>query len=85
MLERKTAAVIKKLRILRYQREFRRSQKSPQKDPERLADDAGVLSGILQKAVTGVIVSGILFLAATGTVALIYPVTRSILLKFIFL
>lgn len=82
MLERK-AAVLKRLRILRYQRELKRTWKRPGRVKKQAVSDFKILCGVLQKLVTGIIVCGILFLAAAGTVALVYPVTRNILLKLI--
>lgn len=92
MLERTFFAVKKRLRILWYRIEFcrakkragktKKSKKTPEKQNKKKKSN-GMVYLVLQKMVTGILVSGILLLAGIGATMLLMPQGRVILFQLI--
>ena len=81
-MSEKRKAVSMRLRAFRYRRQLWRVTRRAFRMHGRLWHNCRIFGKILQKIMTGGIVSLFLFLAAVGAVTLIHPVMRELLLQF---
>lgn len=83
MSERKKA-VSMRLRAFWYRRQLVHVKRRAYRTHSRFWHSCRIFGKMLQKIMTGGIVSLLLFLAAVGTVTLIHPVMRQLLLQFFY-